>query len=112
MGVVQCYQVAGGVYKFFKLHVHVHVLHIGNGEISFQEFMTTLSVASRGSAEEKLHWTFRMYDINGNGTISRSEATEMIKVTLTDLACRTLQAVEYDETNHNTSPLMTTSRFV
>ena len=67
---------------------------IGNGEISFQEFMTTLSVASRGSAEEKLHWTFRMYDINGNGTISRSEATEMIKVTVADLACRTLQAVD------------------
>ena len=55
---------------------------VGNGEISFQEFMTTLSVASRGSIDEKLHWTFKMYDINGNGTISRAEATEMIKVKL------------------------------
>ena len=52
----------------------------GNGEIDFQEFMTTLSVASRGSSDEKLHWAFKMYDMDGNGSVSRAEATEMILV--------------------------------
>ena len=39
-----------------------------------------MSVASHGSSDEKLHWAFKMYDIDGNGRVSRDEATEMIMV--------------------------------
>ena len=47
---------------------------------SVQEFMTTLSIASKGNARDKLHWAFKMYDLNGDGQVSRSEATEIIHV--------------------------------
>lgn len=52
----------------------------GNGEIDFKEFMTTLSVASKGTPEQKLKWSFKIYDIDGNGTVSREEARKIISV--------------------------------
>lgn len=50
----------------------------GNGHVDFQEFMTTLSIASKGSIDEKLHWAYSMYDMNGDGQVSRKEAIEIV----------------------------------
>lgn len=51
----------------------------GNGEIDFREFVTTLSVAARGTADEKLLWAFNLYDIDGNHYLSPSEITEILQ---------------------------------
>lgn len=40
--------------------------------------MQGLSILSRGSAEEKLRWTFSLYDINGDGFITRDEMTDIV----------------------------------
>lgn len=37
-----------------------------------------LSTLSRGSLDEKLEWTFQLYDVNGDGFISREEMTEVM----------------------------------
>lgn len=37
-----------------------------------------LSTLSRGTLDEKLEWTFQLYDVNGDGFISREEMTEVM----------------------------------
>lgn len=40
--------------------------------------MQKLSILSRGSLEEKLRWAFSLYDINGDGCITREEMTDIV----------------------------------
>jgi len=52
----------------------------GNGRVSFGEFLVSVNVATRGSAEDKLRWAFRMYDVDDDGTVSRREIVGILKV--------------------------------
>lgn len=49
-----------------------------NGTITFQDFVVGLSALSRGAPEDKLRWVFQLYDLNGDGIISRDEMTDII----------------------------------
>lgn len=49
-----------------------------NGSISFEEFVIGLSVLSRGTLTEKLQWAFNLYDINGDGLITREEMLDIV----------------------------------
>ncbi|XP_072394146.1 A-type potassium channel modulatory protein KCNIP1-like isoform X1 [Diabrotica undecimpunctata] len=49
-----------------------------SGLISFEDFVQNLSVLSRGSLDEKLRWAFSLYDINGDGCITREEMTDIV----------------------------------
>ncbi|XP_055550505.1 Kv channel-interacting protein 4-like isoform X1 [Wyeomyia smithii] len=48
------------------------------GILSFENFVQGLSILSRGSLEEKLCWTFSLYDINHDGKITREEMTDIV----------------------------------
>ncbi|KAI9208655.1 putative FRQ1-regulator of phosphatidylinositol-4-OH kinase [Polychytrium aggregatum] len=41
--------------------------------IDFKEFLTALSITSKGQMDEKLQWAFRLYDQNNDGYISYDE---------------------------------------
>ncbi|GAB0094088.1 Kv channel-interacting protein 4 isoform X1 [Sergentomyia squamirostris] len=49
-----------------------------SGIINFEDFIQTLSILSRGSLEEKLTWTFALYDINGDGFVTKEEMTDIV----------------------------------
>ena len=60
----------------------------GNDSISFREFMCALSVTTRGTAAERLEWSFKMYDIDGDGYIDRDEASDILTVSVIRIITR------------------------
>jgi len=49
----------------------------GRGVVSFEEFAQALAMLRRGTLEEKLVWTFHLYDLNGDGLLSREEIRDV-----------------------------------
>lgn len=45
---------------------------------SLQKFVQGLSILSRGTLEEKLCWTFQLYDINSDGHITKEEMNDIV----------------------------------
>jgi Ca2+-binding EF-hand superfamily protein len=48
--------------------------------VDFHEFLIGLSmISTTSSAEKKLEWTFHVFDIDGNGLLTRRECLEVIE---------------------------------
>lgn len=45
--------------------------------------MAALHLILRGNLEDRLKWSFKMYDKDGNGKLDRQEVKRIIKVGLT-----------------------------
>ncbi|NXU19962.1 EFCB1 protein, partial [Pardalotus punctatus] len=52
------------------------------GRISVVEWVEGLAVLLRGTLEEKMKYCFKVYDLNGDGYISREEMFQMLKNSL------------------------------
>jgi Ca2+-binding EF-hand superfamily protein len=49
-----------------------------NGVVDFREFVTAMSIASKGTAKEKLHWSFQLYDKDASGFLTEAEVVEVL----------------------------------
>jgi Ca2+-binding EF-hand superfamily protein len=47
-------------------------------EITFTDFVIGLSVLTRGTIDEQLRWIFTLYDLNGDGMITRDELSKIV----------------------------------
>jgi len=57
-----------------------HLLDVnGDGSVDLSEFVCGLSMLCKGSVEEKLELSFKAYDLDGNGFISKDELALMFK---------------------------------
>jgi len=48
------------------------------GFITFEEFVINLSIMVNGSDEQKYNWIFDLYDLNGDGFISKDEMEDVV----------------------------------
>lgn len=62
----------------FAKHVFRVFDQNADGKLDFREFVCGFSIVLRGRMEDKLKFSFQMYDINGNGFISREEMSEVL----------------------------------
>jgi Ca2+-binding EF-hand superfamily protein len=58
-----------------------------NGVVTFKEFIKALSITSRGSIEEKLNWSFRLYDTDKDGYITKEEMIAIVDAIYQMVVC-------------------------
>eukprot|EP00090_Calanus_glacialis_P013039 TRINITY_DN21651_c0_g1_i3.p1 TRINITY_DN21651_c0_g1~~TRINITY_DN21651_c0_g1_i3.p1 ORF type:complete len:169 (-),score=38.39 TRINITY_DN21651_c0_g1_i3:105-611(-) len=51
--------------------------HQRTGVVTFEDFAVGLSILLKGTLEDKLRWTFQLYDVNKDGVLSRSEVRDV-----------------------------------
>lgn len=43
-----------------------------------QDFLSILSRVSRGTTQDKIQWVFALYDLDGDGVITKAEMTDVV----------------------------------
>ncbi len=51
-----------------------------DGVVDFREYVMAISMLIEGSAVEKLQWSFKLYDKDRDGAITREEMLEIMQV--------------------------------
>uniref|UniRef100_A0A8D8Y310 Kv channel-interacting protein 1 n=1 Tax=Cacopsylla melanoneura TaxID=428564 RepID=A0A8D8Y310_9HEMI len=84
-----------GVASYRYAHYVFNTLdHNKLGYLNFEDFVKGLSVLCRGSMDEKLRWIFTLYDINGDGVLSRDDLFNIVSSVYELMGVYTTQAFD------------------
>ena len=62
-----------------------------------KDMLISLSTLLHGNLNQKLSWTFRLYDLNGDGTITKTEMANVVVAVyeLLGIECASLVMLQY-----------------
>ena len=78
--------------------------------LSSKDMLISLSTLLHGNLNQKLSWTFRLYDLNGDGTITKTEMANVVVAVyeLLGIECASLVRFRLSRTVYKPFPKNTT----
>lgn len=60
--------------------MYLFVIFQQDNTLDFLEYVAALHLILRGNLEDRLKWSFKMYDSDGNGRLDRTEVKRLVRV--------------------------------
>ena len=79
--------------------------------IAFKEFISAMSITTRGTTKQRAEWLFHLYDINNDGTIDISEIQQVMKIFMRKRELKDLYRI-FKQIDVNNDGTLTMDEFV